>query len=453
MPSSPSHGSRSTPPKRPRKSQRGTLLPTVEMVETGDGARDYTSPRARAAADEEECLTAASSFYVACSTLIPALIGSSVRRAASVKRSDISQLAWCALGVAAASALGVAVLLLSSGELQAQPPPNHAEGLLSAHSATTTSRPPQPPPSSPPETLPVQPQHETSPPRSLPSPNPCPLAPSPTPTPPALSQPAESPSQPPPYLLMGGPLSAEKCNAMFSDKAGLFRKMWAAHPFVQRQHGQPNCWDVARDAPDQRQNATNFFLGAFRGYHCNTNWYSGNPGPLGKQGASPSFTGDAPALLGFDETIDEYCGSQPIVNEAASSKKEKDEEYGGFLHARRCIASNLNILSLYGDRIPYNICRNLECAHSCALPHYTQPSPASGSRPTCIPPSRGRWQICAARGKLSWQGRRQIIFSRAPKELDPSPTGSKPFQMCRGWRPKGSDSSCENGYGTDGMLA
>jgi hypothetical protein len=33
--------------------------------------------------------------------------------------------------------------------------------------------------------------------------------------------------------------------------------------------------------------------------------YEGNPGELGKAGQLPSFNGaDAPALLGFDESID-----------------------------------------------------------------------------------------------------------------------------------------------------
>ena len=64
-------------------------------------------------------------------------------------------------------------------------------------------------------------------------------------------------------------------------------------------------------------------------------------------------------------------------------------------HAERCVRANVNILSLYGDRLPYNICRNLE------------------------------WQMCAAQGKLPGQGTnldgtrdRTIKFAKAPRELE-----------------------------------
>eukprot|EP00966_Prymnesium_polylepis_P238653 5519330-Prymnesium_polylepis.2 len=30
------------------------------------------------------------------------------------------------------------------------------------------------------------------------------------------------------------------------------------------------------------------------------------------------------------------------------------------LPTERCVKASLNILSLYGDRVPYNVCRNLE---------------------------------------------------------------------------------------------
>jgi hypothetical protein len=52
----------------------------------------------------------------------------------------------------------------------------------------------------------------------------------------------------------------------------------------------------------------------------------------------------APALLGFDEEIEEYCQAR-----------------GGYgNHAETCIRANHNILSLYGDVIPYNMVRWLE---------------------------------------------------------------------------------------------
>ena len=214
---------------------------------------------------------------------------------------------------------------------------------------------------------------------------------------------------------------------MLSDRAGLMRKMWAAAPFQQRQPGTPACWEVRRDVGEvrrdavtgkvlrdatrtTRQSASTYFAETLAGEHCVSNWYEGNPGQLGERDEAPSFSTAAPALLGFDETIDEYCSMQPKTNDAANS-------VGGHWHARNCIAANLNILSLYGERVPYNICRNLE------------------------------WMVCAAGGKLPGQLTPQIVFSWAPRRLDPGPESAKPFGQCRGWRDK--EGSCEGGYATD----
>ena len=59
-----------------------------------------------------------------------------------------------------------------------------------------------------------------------------------------------------------------------------------------------------------------------------------------------------PALFGFDESIDEIC--------ADAMRKKGMTPSNEFGHAGNCIAANYNILSLYGNRVPYNICRNLE---------------------------------------------------------------------------------------------
>ena len=130
--------------------------------------------------------------------------------------------------------------------------------------------------------------------------------------------------------------------------------------------------------------SSTFFDETLQGRHCDSNWYQGNAGTLGTVG--PDFSkAHAPALLGFDESIDEYCGQHLDGNQ--------DRNIRG--HATRCVAANLNILSLYGDRLPYNICRNLE------------------------------WQMCAAQGKLPGQGTnldgtrdRTIKFAKAPRELE-----------------------------------
>jgi len=118
-----------------------------------------------------------------------------------------------------------------------------------------------------------------------------------------------------------------------------------------------------------------------------------------------------PALLGFDETIDAHCATQ---------LGGFDKGPGG--HAERCVAANRNILSLYGDRVPYNICRNLE------------------------------WQVCAAQGKLPDQGSRTLIFAVAPNALDPSGATGKPLGACKGWVPPRVPEGGVYGYATDDIF-
>jgi hypothetical protein len=138
------------------------------------------------------------------------------------------------------------------------------------------------------------------------------------------------------------------------------------------------------------------------GQHCNTNWYEGNSGQLGLPNTIPTFEHPAPALLGFDEAIDQYCTSKG----------------GSGGHARACIRASLNILSLYGHRLPYNICRNYE------------------------------WQVCAALGRIPGQNSRAILFAKAPSSLDF--LGSPRLGHCSGWSPmkcRGQD-----GYATDSIF-
>ena len=140
-----------------------------------------------------------------------------------------------------------------------------------------------------------------------------------------------------------------------------------------------------------------YFEDAWQGVDCSRNWYTGNEGPLGlpnggptKTTTHPHFKGPAPALLGFDEAIDRYCESR----------------HGKGNHAETCVGANVNILSLYGPLIPYNICRNVE------------------------------WQLCAARGDLPGQGGKKLRFAYAPKNLEPD-GGPHPIGQCKGYHPAG----------------
>ncbi|KAL1498677.1 hypothetical protein AB1Y20_013989 [Prymnesium parvum] len=210
---------------------------------------------------------------------------------------------------------------------------------------------------------------------------------------------------------------------MLRDPQHVFRKMWAATPFANRRDGVPACFERQRDRADASVPPESYFSDTLHGLSCDSNWYEGNNGDLGRQ--TPDFLAPAPALLGFDDTIDTFCAQHRM--EAPRSKKQK--LYWG--HAGECVNANLNILSLYGDRVPYNLCRNLE------------------------------WMTCAARGLLPGQayggersrpgGSSTIRFAFAPGDLDP--TGkAHPLGRCSGWRPPDARTGCSDGYATDDIF-
>lgn len=121
-------------------------------------------------------------------------------------------------------------------------------------------------------------------------------------------------------------------------------------------------------------------------------------GPIGGQpGDQPDYgnlTGTP--VLGFDETIDDYC--------RAGLKKMKLKPFNDNNgHVGNCQRSGNSILALYGQRFPYNICRNLE------------------------------WMVCAAKGILPGQADDVIHFAKRPSELEPQ-SKEKPLGQCKGWR-------------------
>jgi len=195
-------------------------------------------------------------------------------------------------------------------------------------------------------------------------------------------------------------LSSRQCKAMLRDSRSLFRRMWAAQAWGKMADGRADCWNVKRDNRWEHLETEQFFADTWSGRHCGTNWYEGNDGELGLPGRPPHFDHDAPALFGFDESIDDFC-----------------LRHGGHeweVHGQRCVTAGINILSLYGDRVPYNICRNLE------------------------------WQVCAAKGWLPGQNSMTILFARAPSSLDPAGSTGKPLGEMKGWVPPQVP---EGGYG------
>ena len=136
---------------------------------------------------------------------------------------------------------------------------------------------------------------------------------------------------------------------MWSDPAGLFRKMWAEVPWMQRgakvslthlkhlpplpptypppmppPHNRyahpkhqpssdkvpaPDCFHS--DRYGRPLTGDSYFRRAWYGTDCASNWYAGNEGMK----LPPTYTDDAPALFGFDESI----GKQQASKQCSSS--------------------------------------------------------------------------------------------------------------------------------------
>ena len=114
----------------------------------------------------------------------------------------------------------------------------------------------------------------------------------------------------------------------------------------------PACWSVQRDSQGA-QRPEQYFDDVLSGRWCSSNWYEGtsepgsphttDPDPIGVTGPAFADFDSYPALLGFDEAIDEMC-----------RKSGKDG------HAQACLKQGVNILSLFSEEVPYNTCRNFE---------------------------------------------------------------------------------------------
>lgn len=250
-----------------------------------------------------------------------------------------------------------------------------------------------------------------------PSPSSPPAPPPPPPPPSAPPMPAKPPQ--PPGFPPGEPpypppppskwLNSATCVNFWQTPSHRFHQLFGVKGWVARSQGQPGCWDsgsrVGKTAYPYSGGFEDFWRNVQSGGSCSRNWYTGNWGDLGKIDGGPDkpyvtphFTKDkAPALLGFDENIDLYC-------------EQHSGDAAEFDHAKRCIKANVNILSLYGEDIPYNVCRNLE------------------------------WQTCAAMGRLPGQGVGRggnvLRFAKAPRNLQPF-TGEKVIGGCYGYHPEG----------------
>ena len=167
---------------------------------------------------------------------------------------------------------------------------------------------------------------------------------------------------------------------MLGDASHKFWSMWGRQAFAKRGATDPACWGTGADADT-------FFSMLGEGSQCDVNWYEGAEGPLGDPTLRPRFTRQAPALLGFDESIlgrcNEIIGVDEPVRWGHNFNRAQNNEV-----AHSCEEANQNILRLLSSRQPWNMCQNL------------------------------RWMMCAVRGLLpGQQDVYRISFATAPKSL------------------------------------
>ena len=162
---------------------------------------------------------------------------------------------------------------------------------------------------------------------------------------------------PPPYSL-----TSNKCHALMSDPTSKFWTLWGNKAWEKLPNGENGCWS-AKGGGDF------FFANVASGGQCDTNWFEGAKGNLGRSEMRPPFTAEAPALFGFDESIYAYCSA--AVGEPTNFIKADGLDFNEEL-AQRCVDANVNILRIISStRKPWTMCQNL------------------------------RWILCALTGKVS----------------------------------------------------
>ena len=235
--------------------------------------------------------------------------------------------------------------------------------LLTSIKTHATQRLPVPqPPATPPSFEPLTLPPSLSPPPPVWPPH---VPPPPPPSPPPSPLPPPPPHVPPPPSIVGDMLTKDTCDVLLRDRKRLFYSMFSTG-WVGRGLGDPGCLGEGATAQGS------FFDRTFNGGECNQNFYEGTHD-------WPHYNvPTAPALLGFGNTIMEFClrqlGQWRHIWWASSPQI-----------ADTCINAGRNVLRLKSG---WTMCLNLQ------------------------------WQLCAAQGRLHGQnGEGKIHFSPAPKDL------------------------------------
>ncbi|KAL1521408.1 hypothetical protein AB1Y20_021072 [Prymnesium parvum] len=188
----------------------------------------------------------------------------------------------------------------------------------------------------------------------------------------AIHRPFPPPPPPPPFVPSAfksadGPRTPVRAmfDRWYADTNSRFWSMWGG-AYQQRFPHTAACWDWDPDPA--------FWEHTYAGTTCDRNWLAG---AVGGAFDRPFFP-NSPALLGFDETINEFCSAQLAI-------EPWDGTDLNHAIAHRCRDARRNVLrDLQGA---WSMCVNLQ------------------------------WQLCAVQGKLPSQGSNQVSFATAPRDL------------------------------------
>ena len=183
-------------------------------------------------------------------------------------------------------------------------------------------------------------------------PLPSPLLPPLPPSPLSPSSPCSPPPPPPMHPLEPSgawfALRSAKCASIVHQPSHKFHHLWGREAWVNRGmlgNVQP-CWGA---------NPVRFFDSLLQAAQCNRNWHEGTGGSA--RWDRPRYTAPAPALLGFDPSIWDYCTQLHDPGSWA------DADWNAEL-VRRCVGANQNILRMM---VGYNMCANLQWVMCVAL--------------------------------------------------------------------------------------
>ena len=185
---------------------------------------------------------------------------------------------------------------------------------------------------------------------------------------------------PPPYLL-----TSNKCHALMSDPMSKFWTLWGNTAWEKLPNGKPGCWTGRFGEA--------YFDHILSGGQCDTNWFEGAKGALGRQETRPPFTTEAPALLGFDDSIYAFCST--LVGKPVNFIKSDGLDFNEEL-AERCVRANINILRIISTtRSHWNMCQNLRWILCALTGKVSRPSASSRRAPTQLLP-----RACCATRRL-----------------------------------------------------